>query len=83
MRRERDREWWDYEQTDGIRATIASYGMLKDGNFADPREDGAQWVVIWHCTLPDEFLNPNEYTEAEVRHHIVLKYKLLRGERHG
>jgi hypothetical protein len=29
----------------------------------------------------DEYLNPNEYTEDEVRNHIELKYKLLKGER--
>ncbi len=78
MKWERDREWWDYKQADGIHATIASYGVLKDGNFAAPTEDGAQWVVIWYCNIPDDYLDINEYTEEQVREHMRLKYLLLR-----
>ena len=72
--------WWDLNENG---EDVASYQAVNvDGGFAEPSDFDAQWVILWHRVGDDEYLNPNEYTEDQVRHHIELKYKLLRGE-HG
>ncbi len=72
--------WWDLETGDG--GYVASFQLLSNLGVRGRGDGGAHWVILWHDTSNEEFLNPDEYTEAEVRNHIVLKYKLLRGERH-
>ncbi len=70
--------WWDLE-VDEI--GIASYQLLSNLGVRGRGDGGAHWVILWHDTSNEEFLDPDEYTEAQVRNHIELKYKLLRGER--
>jgi hypothetical protein len=70
--------WWDLDTGDGW---AASYQKL-DNLVNRVRHTRAVWAILWHDTGNEEFLDPDEYTEAEVRNHIELKYKLLRGE-HG
>jgi hypothetical protein len=62
--------WWDYK-CDGVLAAVYRVGGK-----------GMYWHIVWGFLTADEVLPINEYTEDQVRHHIELKYKLLRGE-HG
>jgi hypothetical protein len=70
--------WWDLDTGD---AWAASYQLL-DGLKHRVGDNDARWVVLWHGGFNEEYLHPDEYTEDQVRNHIELKYKLLRGE-HG
>lgn len=74
--------WYDLDVDNGkFREPIASFQLVGlNGDFAVPNDPDAQWVVLWHSTGDDEYLNPNEYTEDDVRKFIDLKYTLLKGE---
>ena len=58
--------WWDYLYDELV---IAAYKQISENT----------WEVLW-WRLEHEYLPVAEYTEAEVRRHIELKYLLLRGE---
>lgn len=72
--------WWDLEVDETGGKYVASYQLL-DNLVNRVRHTRAVWAVLWHDVGDEEFLDPLEYTEAEVRNHIELKYKLLKGER--
>lgn len=77
--------WWDLSVEDGVE--IASFQIIDaNGNFVTQDADGARWTILWHDApmsyeIDEETLPIDEYTEDEVRNHIELKYKLLKGER--
>ncbi len=67
MRWEKDSfGWWDYEYGELL---VAAYKQIS----ADT------WEVLW-WRLDNEYLPTTNYTEEQVREHIKLKYKLLKGD---
>ncbi len=62
-------EWRDYAHEKG-HMSVASYA-----------ERRGYWVVVWMIVgVQNERLPRPEYTEEQVRNHIELKYKLLKGD---